>query len=89
MAIIVVIAADHTRELHFMPKLRQSVAGVPAVLAACLILFAASYWGTHAAIYGTEAQQADTTRPKTTHTYNPDHPHPAPGGAGSGAPPRK
>ena len=55
---------------------------------AALVLFATGYWGVHAAIYGTEQQQADGTRPKTTHTYNPDHPHPAPG-APPGAPPGK
>jgi hypothetical protein len=89
MAIIVVIAADHTRELHFLPKLRQSTAGVPAVLAACLVLFVAGYWGVHAAIYGLDEQRADGTRPKTTHSYNPDHPHPAPGGTVPGAPPTR
>lgn len=79
MAMIVAIAADHTRELHVLRRMRESVAGVPAALAAALLLFASSYWGTHAAIYGPDEQRTDNARPRTTHTYNPDHPHPAPG----------
>ena len=88
MAMIVAIAAYHTHELHVLPGLRQSVALVPVVLAGALVVFASSYWGVHAAIYGTDQQQADSTRPKTTHSYNPDHPHPAPGGNSPGAPPK-
>jgi hypothetical protein len=85
MAILVAIAADHTRELHLLPKLRQSTAGVPVVLACALVVFAAGYWGAHAALYGLDQQQADNTRPKTTHSYDPDHPHPAPGAKPPGA----
>ncbi len=89
MAIIVAIACDHTRELHFLPRLRQSIAGVPAVLAGALVLFAAGYWGAHAAIYGLDPPVADSTRPKSTHSYDPDHPHPAPAGKPPAAPPAK
>lgn len=43
MAIIAAIAADHTRELHFLPKLKQSLRSVPAGLVIALVLFAGSY----------------------------------------------
>ena len=39
MAIIVAIAADHTRELHFLPAVRRTVAGVPVALGAVI-----AYW---------------------------------------------
>src|SRR3546814_11947329 len=38
MAIIVTIAADHTRGMHFLPALKHRLAGVPAGLAAALAL---------------------------------------------------
>ncbi len=88
MAMIIAIAADHTRELHVLSRLRQSIPSVPAALAAALVVFATGYWGIHAAIYGLDVNYADNNRPKTTHTYNPDHPHPAPGGS-PGAPATK
>jgi hypothetical protein len=88
MAIIVAIAADHTRELHVFRRSRESVVGVPAALAIALVVFAAGYWGAHAAIYGVDEQQAGAP-PKTTHTYDPDHPHPAPGGPQPGVPPTR
>lgn len=88
MAIIVAIAADHTRELHVFRRSRESVVGVPAALAIALVVFAAGYWGAHAAIYGVDEQQAGAP-PKSTHTYDPDHPHPAPGGPQPGPPPTR
>jgi hypothetical protein len=45
MAIIVAIAADHTREVHFLPALKRRLAGVPAGLAATLVIFVTGYWG--------------------------------------------
>lgn len=52
MAIVVAIAADHTRELHFLPKLKQSLKSVPAGLAIALVIFVSGYWGLHRAFYG-------------------------------------
>lgn len=78
MAIIVAIAVDPTRELHFLPKIRNALANVPAVLAGALIIFGAGYWGLHLALYGPQEWVPPTDTLVTTHTFDPDHPHPAP-----------
>ncbi len=62
MAIIVAIAADHTREVHFLPALKRRLAGVPAGLAAALVIFVTGYWGLHIAIYGIEGDTRDADR---------------------------
>lgn len=50
MAVIVAIAADHTREVFFLPKL--AFIGVPVGLTVALAFFALSYWGLHVGFYG-------------------------------------
>jgi hypothetical protein len=75
MAILVSVIAEHSREVHFMPALKRSLAGIPVGLAGTLILFVAGYWGLHTAIYGVGNQYADAAR--TTHTPNAEHPHDA------------
>lgn len=75
MAIIVAIAADPTRELHFLPAIRNSLRSVPVALAVALAIFAGGYWGLHQAFYGREGR---IEQPVTTHTFDPEHPHPAP-----------
>ena len=76
MAVIVAIAADHTRELHFLPKLRRSLAGVPTSLAAMLVLFVAGYWGLHLIIYGAAGSIPASQPPAfSTHSPDPEHPH--------------
>ena len=62
MAIIVAIAADHTREVHFLPALKRRLAGVPAGLAAALVIFVTGYWGLHIAIYGIEGDTRSAGR---------------------------
>jgi hypothetical protein len=79
MAIIVAIAADHTREAHVLPAVKRSLFGVPAGLAAALVLFVAGYWGAHVAVYGPEGR-GGVPGEMTTHAPNPEYPH------GSGAP---
>jgi hypothetical protein len=74
MAIIVAIAADHTREVHFLPAVKRRLAGVPAGLAAALVIFVTGYWGLHIAIYGIEGN-ATPAGERLTHTPNPEHPH--------------
>jgi hypothetical protein len=74
MMTIVAIAADHTRELHFMQAIRRNTKLLPASLAGFLAVFVVSYWGLHAAIYGLNA----STTPSgniTTHSPDPEHPH--------------
>lgn len=73
MAIIVIIAIDPTREMHFLPALKKSVRSVPVGLAAALVVIAGSYWGLHTVIYGPEG--GAFTEEMTTHTPDPDRPH--------------
>ncbi len=75
MAIIVAIAADHTRDLHFLPGLRRTFTGVPAGLAAALILSVSSYWGLHLALYGRDDGGTRGAAEMTTHTRDIEHPH--------------
>ena len=77
MAIIIVIAADPEREIHFLPRIRQAVASVPAALAAALVIFAGGYWGLHIAFYGMQGAP-DNAATMSTHTFDPEHPHAAP-----------
>jgi hypothetical protein len=76
MMIIVAIAADHTRELHFMNRIRQNAVLLPLSLAGFLAVFAVSYWGSHAVIYGT-SNGATISAPMTTHSHDKENPHPA------------
>jgi hypothetical protein len=78
MAIIVAIAADHTREQHFLPALKRRLAGVPAGLAAALVIFATGYWGLHIAIYGADGDSEAPPGELLTHTPNVEHPHGTP-----------
>ena len=73
MAIIVAIAADHTREVHFIPKLRATLRSVPVGLATALILFGGAYWGLHTAFYGAEGTVAASNM--ATHVPNAEQPH--------------
>jgi hypothetical protein len=75
MAVIVAIAADHTREVHFLPALKRRLAGVPAGLAAALVIFATGYWGLHIAIYGLAGDTQMPASARMTHTPNPEYPH--------------
>lgn len=83
MAIIVAIAADPTRELHFLPAIRNALKAVPVALAAALVIFCTGYWGLHLALYGANGSPAPAAM--STHTFDPEHPHPA-DGAGMEAP---
>ncbi|KQQ91024.1 DUF305 domain-containing protein [Aureimonas sp. Leaf324] len=75
MAIFVAIAADHTREVHFLPAIKRSLAGVPAGIAAALVIFVTGYWGLHIAFYGLEGRAVAMPTEMATHTYSPEHPH--------------
>lgn len=75
MAIIVAIAADRTREVHFLPAVKRALAGVPAGLAVALVVFASGYWGLHVAIYGAEGNVGSAPAEYLTHTPNAEHPH--------------
>ena len=80
MAIIVAIAVDHTREVHFLPAVKRSLAGVPAGLAAALVVFVTGYWGLHLAIYGSGGSVDAAAVERMTHTPNREYPHGTHGG---------
>jgi hypothetical protein len=75
MAIIVAIAADHTREVHFLPALKRRLVGVPGGLAAAFAIFVTGYWGLHIAIYGTAGNTGTVIAERLTHTPNAEYPH--------------
>jgi hypothetical protein len=83
MAIIVAIAVDPTKELHFIPFIRTQLKMVPVGLAGALVIFATSYWGLHLAFYG---PGGNVPTEMTTHTFDPDHPHNAPLAPQAGTP---
>lgn len=87
MAVIVAIAADHTREVHFLPAVKRRLAGVPAGLATALVVFVAGYWGLHAAFYGPEGRVGPPVDEMATHSRSPEHPHGPDAVGGLGAPP--
>ncbi len=75
MAIIVAIAVDHTRELHFLPKLRSALKAVPVSLATAIIIFVAAYWGLHMTFYGPGPAGAPAAVERSTHRPNAESPH--------------
>ena len=87
MSTILLIAMDPERQLHILPKIRQSFAGVPLSLAAALIVFATVYWGMHLAIYGTGGAPKLGVDGIATHSHNPEEPHGPEASGGIGAPP--
>jgi hypothetical protein len=95
MAIIVAIAADHTKDAAVAPEMvKRGLALIPASLAFALVLFATGYWGIHAALYGA-GNAADTTidhragpNPHATHTHDPSRPADRASGPAAGGPSR-
>jgi hypothetical protein len=89
MAIIVAIAADHTRQVHFLPAIKRPLAGVPVGLMAALVVFATGYWGLHMTFYGIEGRVAPAAATvMATHSHNPEQPHGPQAIGGIGAPPK-
>lgn len=78
MMMIIAIAVDQTRELHFLDAVRRRIALLPASLAGFLIIFVSSYWGLHAAMYGLEGAPV-AVEPISTHSADPENPHGAGG----------
>jgi hypothetical protein len=79
MAVIVAIAADHTREMHILSAARRAIAAVPLAIALSLAIFTTAYWGSHALLYRASPGGGQAAVPKSTHSHDPEHPHPAPG----------
>lgn len=76
MAVIVVIAADPTRQLHFMCAVRSNLKLLPVALATALVLFISVYWELHQLLYGADANPIVIDR--STHSFDAEHPHPVP-----------
>jgi hypothetical protein len=74
MMMIVAIAADHTRELHFMQAIRHNTRLLPASLAGFLAAFVVSYWGLHAMLYGISGD-VPPEGDFTTHSPDPENIH--------------
>lgn len=89
MAILVAVICDHSRESHFLPRLKAPIAAIPPGLAVALTLFISSYWGLHHAFYDDAQGAAAPPAGLSTHSHNPENPH-GPGEAGGiGAPPTR
>jgi len=89
MAVLVLIAIDHEREVHFLPALKRPFAGVPAGLAAALIVFVTGYWGLHAGFYGAGGVVGQPNDDMSTHSHSPEYPHGPQAPGGVGGPPGK
>ena len=89
MATIVLIALDPEREVHFLPRVKLALAGVPTGLATAMIVFVAGYWGIHRGLYGAEGMPGAEGPVLATHSHNPDDPHGPMAAGGIGAPPDK
>lgn len=89
MSTILLIAVDPERQLHFLPRVRQSLVGVPVGLAAALIVFSTAYWGMHRTIYGPDGALGSGFKEIATHSHNPEEPHGPEAAGGIGAPPDK
>lgn len=82
MAVIVIIFADPTPQVHF--AIRRTLAAIPATLVATMAAFAMSYWGLHHALYGTDgrsgvaSERPEGAAARATHTHDPERPHAAP-----------
>ena len=87
MATILLIAADPERQLHFVPRIRQAISGVPLGLAAAMVMFATGYWGLHRTLYGPDGAPVVPAIGMTTHSNNPEEPHGPDAPGGIGAPP--
>ncbi len=73
MMMIIAIAVDQTRDLHFLNAVRRHVTLLPVSLAGFLVVFVTGYWGLHATFYGLEG--APAAQPMSTHSADPDNPH--------------
>lgn len=89
MAILVAVAADHSRANHFLARFKLPSRNIPVALAAAMALFVTGYWGLHDAFY--DYSQVDRTAiERSTHSHNPEQPHgPRAGDGQIGAPPTR
>jgi hypothetical protein len=73
MAVIVAIFADPTPQVRF--AIRRPLWTIPASLVAAMMVFAGSYWGLHAVLYGPAGQSTAAAAQPSTHAPDPQRPH--------------
>jgi hypothetical protein len=88
MAILLAVSADHSRETHFLPRLKTGLHHIPAGIFVAFVLYGSAYWGLHAAFYGPNGYDGPAIEEKATHSHNPEYPH-GPQDGDIGAPPTK
>jgi hypothetical protein len=88
MAILLAVAADHSRETHFLPEFKAKIRHIPAGIAAAFVLYGSAYWGLHYAFYGSDGYVGPAGADKATHSHSPEYPH-GPQAGEIGAPPSK
>jgi hypothetical protein len=89
MAILLAVAADHSRESHVLSRFKSLPRNIPVGLVCALALFVSSYWGMHLAFYGPNGHVGPATADRSTHSHNPEQPHGPEAEGGIGAPPTR
>jgi hypothetical protein len=75
MAIVLAVAADHSRESHAFPRFKVPLRSIPVGLSMALALFVSGYWGLHIAFYGQSGFVGTSAAERLTHSHNPEQPH--------------
>ncbi|CAH0340884.1 hypothetical protein RHI9324_02566 [Rhizobium sp. CECT 9324] len=89
MAIILAVAADHSRDSHFLAFFKSKPRNIPVGLVAALVVFVSGYWGLHATFYGVNGFVGAARNDQATHSHNQEHPHGPKAEGEIGAPPTK
>lgn len=74
MAILLAVAADHSRSSHILIGFKTPARNIPVGLASVMVLFVGGYWGLHGTFYD-DKNSARSTIERTTHSHNPEQPH--------------
>ncbi|WP_244490228.1 hypothetical protein [Rhizobium sp. Root483D2] len=75
MAILLAVAADHRTGVDVLTNLKRGTWRIPIGMASALVIFCTAYWGLHLAFYGIDGKLDGHEGPKSTHSYDPEHPH--------------
>lgn len=89
MAVLLAVAADHSRETHFLSAYKALVRNIPVGIVLAIGIFASGYWGLHAVFYGADGHVGPVSTERTTHSHNPEYPHGPGAQGGIGAPPSR
>lgn len=89
MAILVAVAADHSRSSHFLTGFKMPARNIPIGLVVVMALFVGGYWGLHDIFYDYGHHAAGQPAERATHSHSPEHPHGPKAGEGAGAPPTR